>query len=407
MKKEGLTAKQVEHIKPDLAKRIEVPAGPPTGLYLVVHPTARKSWAFRYRWHRQTKKLTFGKGYPEMKLAAARAEAEAALASLERGVDPAEAKAEEKHREPNSAPEVANEWLDRFVKPRTRTWPEVERILNKEVLPSWKKKLITEIGRADVLRLLDGMVDRGTPVLANRTLSILKRWFNWCLERGVVEVSPVAGIRPPASEKSRERVLSSDELMAVWHATDSLNFPFGPFLRFLILTAQRRGEVASMRWQDVDLDVALWTLPPEATKPGRIHDVPLSGPALEILKGLPRFEGAFVFSARKGEKPVSGFSKTKAALDKRLMDRRGKKAAGNLPGWTIHDLRRSAATWMAGSGVPPPVLAAILNHSPGSTMGVTQIYHRFRYVDERRAALESWGEYVAGLADSKRKLAAV
>ncbi len=120
MKKEGLTAKQVEHIKPNPDKRLEVPAGPPTGLYLVVHSTGKKMWAFRYRWHRQPKKLTFSKSWPGLRLAAARAEAEACLASLERGIDPVDAKVEENHREPNSAPGVAAEWLDRY--PRTPPW---------------------------------------------------------------------------------------------------------------------------------------------------------------------------------------------------------------------------------------------------------------------------------------------
>ena len=248
MRKENLTAKQVQHMKPDPAKRMEVPAGPPAGLYLVVHPSGKKSWAFRYRWKGRPTKLTFGKSYPQLTLAAARAEAEAVWAELRQEINPAVTKAEEEQREPNSARQVAEEWLDRYVKPRTRTWPEVERMLNREILPLWKHKLISEIGRADVLRLLDSIMDRGAPVVANRTLSVLKRWFGWCIERGIVETSPVAGIRPPAAEKSRERVLSSDELVAVWDAADSMGYPFGGLLRFLILTAQRRGEVAGMRW---------------------------------------------------------------------------------------------------------------------------------------------------------------
>ena len=145
------------------------------------------------------------------------------------------------------------------------------------------------------------------------------------------------------------------------------------------------------------MDRALWTLPPEATKPGRVHDVPLSGPALQLLKGLPRCDGAFVFTATSGAKPISGFSRAKVALDAKVRD-----ALGNLTGWTIHDLRRSAATWMAGAGVPPHVLAAILNHTPGSTQGVTSIYNRFRYTEERREALGKWGEYVLGLAEAQR-----
>ncbi len=192
MKKGGLTAKQVQHMKADPAKRLEVPSGPPTGLYLVVYPSGKKSWAFRYRWRGRPKKLTFEDAYPDLSLAAARAEAQATLADLDRGVDPAARKTEEQEREPDSAREVATEWINRYVRPRTQTWPEAQRILNREVLPKWENRLISEIGRADILRLMDSIVNSGRPVLANRTLSTLKRWFNWCVERGIVERSPPA-----------------------------------------------------------------------------------------------------------------------------------------------------------------------------------------------------------------------
>jgi len=399
MKTRGLTARQVQYIKPD-SKRVEIPAGPPGGLYLVVHPSGKKSWALRYRWRGHPKKLTLKESYPDFSLAAARAEAHAAMDDLKQDIDPAAVKVEEKQKS-DSARAVANEWLDRYLKPNTRTWPEVKRILNRDVLPNWKNKLITEIGRADVLRLLDSIVDSKRPVLANRTLSILKRWFNWCIERGIVEVSPAAGIRPPSKEKSRERVLEASELAEIWKATESLDFPFGPYFQFLILSAQRRSEIAQMRWQDVDLKAALWTLPQEATKAGRVHDVPLSHAAIKILENLPRFDGPFLFTSKSGERPVSGFSKAKATLDEKILEHRHK----SLASWTIHDLRRTAATSMAEAGVPPHVLSAILNHSPGTAQGVTAIYNRFRYVEERREALETWAGYVASLTKAKESVA--
>ena len=392
MRKEGLTDKQVRFMEAG-EKRKEIPAG--QGLYLVLHPTGKKSWIVRYRFRGSPRGMTLQKSYPDLTLAQARAETAAALEILRGGEDPA-TKAQEEARQPSGCQAVADEWIERYVK-GTRTWPEVRRILDKEVLPQWRRKLITEVGRADALRLLDSIVDRPAPVLANRTLSILKRWFNWCIERGYVEASPVAGIRPLAREETRDRVLSDDELRLIWTSVDALRFPFGPYLRILILTAQRRGEVAAMRWQDVDLEKALWTLPKEATKTGRVHDVPLSGPALDILTSLPRFEGPFVFTTTSGARPISGFSKMKLALDgeeKKIAD------------WRIHDLRRTAATMMAKAGVPPHVLAAILNYTPGSTQGVTMIYNRFRYESERRDALEKWAEHVLSLSESKLEVAA-
>lgn len=424
MGKAGLTDKQVRYMEPG-EKRKEVPAGPPGGLFLVLHPSGRKSWILRYRFRGGTRGMTLQKPYPELSLAQARAEAKAALQTLRGGEDPA-TKAAEESKEPSACQAVADEWIERDVK-GTRTCKEVRRILDKDILPEWKRKHITEVGRADVLRLVDSIVDRGAPVLANRTLSILKRWFGWLMERGYVEASPVAGLRPPGREESRDRVLTDAELVEVWKAAGELGYPFGPYVRFLILTAQRRGEVAGMRWQDVDLEKKLWTLPAEQTKPGRVHDVPLSGPALEIVRNLPRFplgpcggcgfvevehlkpEGKrnaktckrffqCVFTTTSGKRPVSGFSKMKLALD-------GEDP--KVTDWHIHDLRRTAATMMAKAGVAPHVLAAILNHTPGSTQGVTMIYNRFRYLDERRAALEQWGKHVTELAEPKRKIAAV
>jgi integrase len=395
MRKKGLTARQVQYMKPDPQRRLEVPAGQPTGLYLVVHPTGNKSWALRYRWKGRPKKLTFETGYPELSLAAARAEAQAALSELQEGIDPAEKALEEKG-EPDSCSEVAAEWMKRHVKLNTRTWREVERILNKEVLSRWKDRLISEVGKSDVLRLLDATVDRGAPVLANRILSILKRWFKWCVERGILETSPVTNLRPPAKEKSRDHTMASEELAEVWLAAGQLGFPFGPFFRFLTLTVQRRGEVARIRWEDLDLKAALWTLPAEATKPGRLHDVPLSSTAVGILGALPHFDGPYVFSTTSGRKPISGFSKAKAALDAKILERRQEQdpRAKGQADWRLHDLRRSASTWMAEVGVPPHVLSAILNHSPGSAQGVTAIYNRFRYLEERRQALEAWAENI-------------
>ena len=388
-----LTAKQAEHVKPS-QKRAEIPAGPPTGLYLVVHPTGAKTWAFRYRWLGKPAKLTFKK-YPDMSLAQARAEAEAARSKLERGINPAADYAEEQDRlKPNAASEVISEWLQRKVL-QTRTAYEVERVVTREILPICKHKLIGEIGRADILRMLDSIVDRGAPIAANATLSILKRFFNWAVERGYVEASPAAPISPPAPRKSRDRVLTDSELAQVYGAAVNLGYPYGPFVQMLILSAQRRGEVAGMRWEDLNTTKKLWTLPAEQTKPGRIHDVPLSAPMLDLLKAMPRFAGPFVFSYLSGKKPINSFSRCKSDLDATIA----------LAGWTTHDFRRTAASWMAQSGIPPHVLSALLNHSPGTVMGVTAIYNRFRYLEERREALEAWAQHVLKISRRRARKA--
>lgn len=401
MSKESLTAKQAQHAKPDPKRRLELPAGPPTGLYLVIHPTGSKSWAFRYRWRGRTRKLTFQKPYPAMGLAAARAEAQAKLDELENDRDPAAIQAEEIEQEtPESVKAVADEWLTRYVKPNTKpkSAVEFERILRADVLPAFKDKLITEITKPDILRLLDSIVDRGAPIVANRTHEVIRMWLNWCVERGYLESSPAVGIKPPSVEKSRERVLKPEELAQVWTATDYLGYPTAPFIRFLILTAQRRGEVATMRWSDVDVGKALWTLPAESTKSSRVHVIPLSTAALELLKNLPRFtKGDYIWTTTSGEKPINGFSKTKERIDRQTLKR------GIIADWTIHDIRRTAATFMAEYGVLPHILSAILGHSGAVAVSsmpsalITKVYNRYSYLEEKREALEDWAQHLLSL----------
>jgi integrase len=415
MKKKDLTAKRVKALKPEEGRRfaLDVPDGHVQGLNLVVHPTGRKSWAFRYRFEGKQKRITFEKRYPELSLGEARAEARGYLERLERGEDPAAATTiEESKPDPTLTRVVIAEYLARYVRPRARTAREIGRVLEREAVDRWGGLPVSNIGRADLLRALDGIVDRGSEAMANKTLRVLRRFFSWCVERGYIEASPAAGLKAPSVERSRDRVLTEEELGEVWRASGELGYPNEPLVRLLILTAQRRGEVASMRWRDVDLNAGLWTLPREAVKSGRVHDVPLSPPVVALLAGLPRFtKGDYVLTTTSGEKAVNGFSKAKARIDAEILKAREEAAAGAKvkppPGWTMHDLRRSAATHMAKANVAPHVLAALLNHSPGRTLGISAVYIRHRYQEERRAALEAWAEHVLALVESVEQREAV
>ena len=163
-----------------------------------------------------------------------------------------------------------------------------------------------------------------------------------------------------------------------------------------------------MRWQDLDLESGLWTIEAERMKSGRSHDVPLSGPALDILHALGRFEGNYVFTTTGGHKPISGFSKAKTRLGKVILAARRESDpdAEHMPRWTVHDLRRTAATHMAEANVPPHVLAAILGHSPRRTLGTSATYIRHQYTEERRAALEDWASDVLRLVNLAEKVKA-
>jgi integrase len=411
-----LAKNQVVRIKADQTirslpapeKRREIPDDRITGLYLVVQPSGAKSWAVRYRADGAPRKLTLGP-YPAVDLATARKRAQEALGDLARGVDPAARKkaAKEAHRAEQSTADrvdaVAALFVERYAK-RTAgpLWArETERLLKVEVIPKLGAKRLGDVKRADIHDLLDGIVDRGSPFTANRTLAVLRRMCNWAIERGIIAASPVDKIKPPAVEDARDRVLSDDEIRLAEGAFGRIGWPFGPIARLLLLTGARRDEIAEGRWSEIDLAAKTWTVVKERSKNGVAHEIPLSDAAVLILQGLPRIgdkKDGFVFTTT-GRSPVSGFSRAKAAIDKAIVEALKEQAAerGDDPaevkapaGWVLHDMRRTAASGMAGLGIAPHVVEAVLNHRSGTIKGVAAVYNRYSYAPEKRAALEAW-----------------
>lgn len=394
----ALTVRAIEAIRAGTT-RAEIPDGLIPGLYLVCQPTGVKSWAVRYRVGGRTRKHTLGR-YPGLDLANARELARRALIAVASGRDPGTEKVEARRATSDSAGQgyarfdkAASLFIDRYAKANTKeqTWRESERLIATHVLPLWRARLVQEISKRDVIELMDSIVDRGAPVSANRTLAVIRRMFGWLVERGVLIANPCANVRGPTAEKSRDRVLSDDELRAILRACDGLNEPFGALIKILALTAQRRDEVGQMSWREIDLDARLWTIPKERAKNGIAHDVPLSDPVVNVLKSIRRIAGSrdLVFTTT-GETAVSGFSKVKKRLD---------MAVPNAPPWVIHDLRRTAASGMARLGINLPVIEKVLNHTSGSFGGVAGIYQRHRFSDEKRKSLGTWAAHIKALID--------
>ena len=246
---------------------------------------------------------------------------------------------------------------------------------------------LADIKRAHVIRILDSIMAEGKPYRANRALASIKKLFAWSRDRGYIDHHPIDRLKPPGKEIARDRILSDGELAALWKNAAGLGYPFGPAIQLLILTAQRRGEIATMRWSDVNLDRATWTVPAAIAKNGRVHEVPLSEPALEILTALPRFVGADLVFTTTGTTPISGFGRLKERLD----------AAMGFSDWRFHDLRRTAASGMARIGIAPHVIEKVLNHQSGVISGVAAVYNRHGYEAEKREALERWKGYVQTL----------
>jgi integrase len=368
-----LTVKSVETARATSDRR-EIADSYMRGLYLVVQPTGSKSWAVRYRHGGKSCKDTLGP-YPAFDLKQAREAAGKILRAVAEGRDP-------RQRQAGSVEDAVAQFLQRHCKSyRPKSRNEAERLLRLYVVANWGRRKLDAVTRADVRGMLDGIE---APVAANRIHSMVRKFFNWAVENDLIDNSPVAGVRTPHDEKSRDRVLTDEELRAVWNAADTAGV-FGSILNLLILTGQRRSEVTEMEWAELNLEAGLWTLPRERVKNDRRHEIPLSRQAVAIIKELPRISDRYVFSLN-GKTPFNGF-KTKERFD----------AVVNIAPWTIRDLRRTAASGMARLGVSLVVIEKVLNHVSGSPAGFVGVYQRHEFANEKRAALQQWADHVERL----------
>lgn len=403
----ALTTKSVENMKADPAKRVEVPDPALSGLYLVVQPSGGKSWALRYRFAGQPKKLTLGK-WPIMGLAEARAAAGDAIEAVEHGRDPsAQKKATKAARLEASLSErdtikvLAGQFYTRHLS-GLKSGDHARQFLDRFIIPAWGSRDIHDITRRDVIDLLDEIADSGRLTTANRVLAHARKFFNWCVERDVIEVAPTAGVKPPAKETSRDRVLTDDEIRWFWAACEKLGQPWGPLGQVLLLTGQRLNEAAKMT--EGEVRGTLWHLPSARTKNARAHDVPLSDAAQRVLTGVERVKsGSGYFFTTNAKTPVSGFHKARIHIAEQMeaIAAEERSEAVAIPKWGFHDLRRTAATGMARLGIPVRVTEAVLNHVSGTGGGIVAVYQRHDFADEKRQALEAWGRYVMQLVEGR------
>jgi integrase len=388
-----------ERVKPPAQGRAEYFDATFGGLSLRVTEHGHKSWSLCYRIGGRLRRLTIGR-FPAIKPAQARREAGAALERVRLGIDPAEEKRE--RRLSTDTDTFATALQDYLIYAQrnwaARTFKETKRTLERMPLRAWHSRPISSITRGDITKLVDSVLAGGAEIGANRTLAYLRAMFNWAVKRGRLATSPASGLEAPTKERPRDRVLSDDELRWLWHACAEIGWPFGPLVKLLMLTAQRRDEVASLEWAELDFDKRTWTLPREKAKNDRAHEIQLSDAAIEVLKSAVPTD-AFVFTSI-GSKPVSGFSRVKRRLDAAMLAAKGDELGAKcdpIPPWVLHDLRRTAVTGMARLNFPPHVVDKVLNHVSGAIRGVADVYNRFEYIEERRAALETWGRYVENL----------
>jgi integrase len=387
-----------------------------SGLILAVLPSGRKQFSIRYRFGGKQRRLMFGE-YPAVSLATARKRARHAYAAIDDGRDPAGEQHAAKARPTDTVAALVKEYVAKHVRVKQRGWKEEERVLNVEVLPSWKARSVKELTRRDVRALVAPIVDRGSPIMANRVLAVVRRMLNYGIRNDWLDANPASLIDKPGREVSRERVLTDDEIRRLWRllcrqpttaeraapgrkrskgTPDDPICPVAPALadaiKMRLLTAQRGGEVIKMRWQDVDLETGWWTIPGEVAKNGRAHRVPLVRDAITLIKAQQKDhkdqpEGDD--ESKDDEQSEFVFVGSGASVRDRAKKAPSRIARVLKFDFRGHDLRRTAATKMAEAGVPRQHISAVLNHVEGGA-SVTRVYDRYTYDAEKRRALETW-----------------
>jgi integrase len=351
-----------------------------------------RRWIIQYRIGQQQRRESLG-DTRRVTLDAARGIARRRFASIELGVDPGAEKAKARAATAEVAATlrtIAERYLEsKRAVLRPATYNAAERYFRIHWAPLHSRP-IAGITRAEVALRLQGIVKAHGRVAAARARTNLLALLAWAMREGIVESNVALATNNPAlGLPSRERVLDDSEVRAIWKACGDDGF--GAIVRLLLLTGQRRNEIADLRWSEVDFDAAEITVPPARTKNKRLHVVPLSGAALSIIKALPREAGRdLIFGA--GDRGFTTWSHGKRAFD---------ALVGNLPRWTLHDLRRTAATGMADLDVDPHVIEAALNHASGSKRGVAGIYNRSPYERQKRAALDRWSEHILAAVEGR------
>jgi integrase len=401
------TDKQIAALKPK-AGRYEKPEPGRTGLRIRVSPKGEKRWTFTYRFAGEQKRMLLGH-YPRTGVASAHKALGDAREKLKQGIDPGAIVAEERRaeREAETIADLVNEYLERHARKNMKpnTAASDEWMLNREIVSEWGTRKAKDITRRDIIKLLDGIEDRPAPVLRNRVASVLSRLFRFALDRGVVDASPAVGVRR-LEERSRDRFLTVTEIRAFWNGLDEADMTpaVRTALRFLLVTGQRRAEVAGATAAEVDRKESLWRVPSERTKNGRENLVPLPRLALRLLadadalrvrpkpiranrKGRPAYDetpSQWQFPSWRLGRPLEP-----AALTRALNRNRAKLGIGDA---TVHDIRRTFATWHGELGTAPEILSALLNHAPVTITG--RVYDRASHLEPRRKAMSVWCDWL-------------
>ncbi|MDA9989497.1 site-specific integrase [Paracoccaceae bacterium] len=347
------------------------------GLQLRSSPSGVKTFSFVFRLGSKMGRATLGR-YPDVDLKFARTKADEFRKLVSQGIDPRSEKRTKRRLQEMTVELMVHEFIQTYAKPKNSSWKQAESNLRLYLSNFYGTQSISEITRADIHQILDDLIAQDKQTAANRALAHIRKFFGWLVERGYLNHSPADHIKPRHKESERDRVLSDAEIKAIWNAAEAMSGPYSAWLKLLLLCGQRRVETASMRRSQI-IDGS-WHLSATDTKNKQPHIIPLPNQAQRLVDQLIEKEGNFLIkSGRNGDRPVNGFSKAKLQMDR----------LSGVQNWKFHDLRRTVATNLTKLGIDRLILQKIINHSE---RGVTQIYDRYSYMDEKREALQKWAD---------------
>lgn len=358
------------------------------GLGVRISTAGTKSFFVMRRNKGRMTRVTIGR-YPELSLADARILGAEKLAELSKGTFG-------RRTDNPTVQQVYDEWIE-LEQSQKRTIRQVTSAMQLHVIPSLGKRKLNEVTKLDVSEIVERLVLAGKPTQANRVLAYIKRMFAWAEERGTASSNPASKVRKAFREVARHRVITRQELASLMRTARHLEPTFSQFFLLLMYLAQRRDEVAGMRWDELDLDERIWIIPGHRTKNGAPHEVQLSSQALYILSARAKYaESDLVFPATRSrtkgaQNAISGFSGMKKSLDE----------VSGVQDWRLHDVRRSFATHTTERlGVMPAVADKVLAHKTGVISGVAAIYNRAELRAERREALQKWADWLDDMAST-------
>lgn len=392
------------------------------GFGVRVLPSGLKIWIFTYTFDGRRRQMNLG-SYPTTSLADARAAHSAAYSILHDKANPRDPQEErdnqqnearkerEERRNAETVADLVDEYINKHAKKFKKSWQEDERLLNKEIVALWGNRKAADISKRDITLLLESIVERGTPAMSNQVLKIVRKMFNFAVERDILKHTPCTGVKALAPNTRRERTLTEDEIKTMWNSLESVSISndIKRALKLVLVTAQRPGEVSGMHTSEIDGH--WWTIPAERSKNGKEHRVYLTKTALELIGDLLVYDTENMKMKPKGYIFPCPHKNKKQAIDshalpvavrrnlawpltdakgKLLYQKDGTPATENklkVEQFTPHDLRRTAATFMGSMGFMDEIIDAVLNHVK---QGIIRTYNRHGYDKEKQQALEAW-----------------